>query len=320
MDVLPEGMHNLHRLPRMVSPVRLPHHYTAGVHASGIAERLAWRVGGSCLLAHTGRPRGLEYAQRYCRLCAAGARRQAIEDPLHLATECDCPDLAHAALTAAVAEARTLSRSERGPLEGTGWVHHCQEAAQDWERLRESDPGQALGILLGTRDATERWLGDAEPASRHLSRSGEPSLPLSSVVEQSRARQELSAACGAFIRKADSLVRGREIISAEAEPWGMAAPVVDSDMSDSLGEEESPCRPGRAGYFGSGSDDSDRTTVSGDASSDERMSLADTGEPSLTSDGSDGEGRPREWFRMDCVEYEVAHLGGDPAAGGGWTG
>ena len=320
MDVLPEGMHDLHRLPRMVSPVRLPHHYTAGVHASGIAERLAWRVGGSCLLAHTGRPRGLKYAQRYCRLCAAGARRQAIEDPLHLATECDCPDLAHAALTAAVAEARTLSRSERGPLEGTGWVHHCQEAAQDWERLRESDPGQALGILLGTRDATERWLGDAEPASRHLSRSGEPSLPLSSVVEQSRARQELSAACGAFIRKADSLVRGREIISAEEEPWGMAAPVADSDMSDSPGEEESPCRPGRAGYFGSGSDDSDRTTVSGDASSDEGMSLADTGEPSLTSDGSEGEGRPREWFRMDCVEYEVAHLGGDPAAGGGWTG
>ena len=70
-----------------------------------------------------------------------------------------------------MAEARTLARSERGPLEGTGWVHHCQEAAQDWDRLRESDPGQALGILLGTRDATERWLGDAEPASQHLSRS-----------------------------------------------------------------------------------------------------------------------------------------------------
>ena len=41
------------------------------------------------------------------------------------------------------------------------------------------------------------------------------------------------------------------------------------------------------------------------------MSLAGTGEPPLTSDGSDGEGRPREWFRMGCVEYEVAHLGPD---------
>ena len=133
-DLPTEGMHDLHRLPRMVSPVRLPyhyvHHYTAGLHAPGIAERLAWRVGGSCLPAHTGRRRGLEYAQRYCRLCAAGARRQVIEDPLHLVTECDCPDLGHGALAAAVAEARTLPRSDRGALEGTGWAFHCwhQEA------------------------------------------------------------------------------------------------------------------------------------------------------------------------------------------------
>ena len=135
-------------------------------------------------------------------------------------------------------------------------------------------------------------------------------------MAQSRARQELSAACGAFIRLADSLVRERGVVPTAAEPRDLVAPVVDSEMSDSPGEEESPSRPGGAGYFGCGSDDSAQTTTSGDTSSDDLMSLADTGEPSLTSDGSDGEGRPREWFKMDCIEYEIEHLGGDPAAGG----
>ena len=38
-------------------------------------------------------------------------------------------------------------------------------------------------------------------------------------------------------------------------------------------------------------------------------------EPYLTSDGSDGEGRPQEWFQMDCEYYEQEHLTGEKPEG-----
>ena len=59
-----------------------------------------------------------------------------------------------------------------------------------------------------------------------------------------------------------------------------------------------------------------RPTTSGDATSDDLKSSANTDEPYLTSDGSDGEDRLREWFTMDCDHYERDHRGDDPAAGG----
>ena len=40
-----------------------------------------------------------------------------------------------------------------------------------------------------------------------------------------------------------------------------------------------------------------------------RRDRPDVDEPYLTSDGSDVEDRPREWFTMDCEYYEATTLG-----------
>ena len=210
MDVLPEGTLSLHHTPVLVSPVRLPHHYTAGLHAAGIAERLAWRVGGSCLLSHVGRHCGLAPGHRYCRLCDEGARLRAVENPLHLVSRCACPELGHAKLALAMATARTDAEAERAPLGGLERDRFYREAIEDWKKMRADDPSRALQLLLGTREATGQWLGDAEEARRHLASTENPSLTLGEAVAQTPVRQQLSAACGEFIRTAEELVSNRD--------------------------------------------------------------------------------------------------------------
>ena len=87
-----------------------------------------------------------------------------MEDPLHLVTSCNCPELGHVELAAAMAEARTDAEAERNALGGLLRLRFHQAAMEDWTEMRTNDPDQALQLLLGTRDATERWLGDSEDA------------------------------------------------------------------------------------------------------------------------------------------------------------
>ena len=109
-----------------------------------------------------------------------------------------------------MATARTDAEAERVPLGGLERDRFYREAIEDWKKMRADDPSRALQLLLGTREATGQWLGDAEEARRHLASTENPSLTLTDAVAQTPVRQQLSAACGEFIRTAEELVSNRD--------------------------------------------------------------------------------------------------------------